>query len=162
MGTEPEILLAEDDKNYAEMVLMALAKRGWRERAFRVRDGGEALDYLFATGAHSDRGVSPLPKVMLLDLHLPKFDGREVLARLRQEPRTRALPVFMMTGSDDDRDIAECRRLGIEGYIVKPARFTTLIEVLERIGPYLAATGADPLTIASSNCEYDPRGVAGK
>ncbi len=139
MNDEPEILLVEDDKNYAEMILMALEKRGRRGRALRVRDGAEALDYLFCTGAHADRVDAPMPKVVLLDLHMPRLDGKEVLAQLRQDPRTRALPVFMMTGSDDDRNIAECRRLGIEGYIVKPARFTELVDMLAKVELYLAA-----------------------
>lgn len=139
MNDPSDILVVEDDRNYAEMILMALDKRGRRDRALWVWDGVEALDYLFCTGTYADRVDSPMPKIVLLDLHMPRLDGKEVLAQLRQDPRTRALPVFMMTGSDDDRNIAGCRRLGIEGYIIKPARFTELIDRLAIVEPYLAA-----------------------
>jgi CheY-like chemotaxis protein len=118
-----EILLVEDDSSDAELTLQAFAAARITNVVHLVRDGAEALDFLFATGAYAERRNSPRPQVVLLDLRLPKVSGLEVLRRLKSDRRTRAIPVVVLTASQKDRDIAECRRLGAEHYIVKPVDF---------------------------------------
>ena len=94
-----------------------------------AHDGAEALEFLFATGTHEDRAHRPLPGVILLDLNLPKIDGLEVLRRIKADKRTKRIPVIVLTVSNHDRDIASCRRLGVESYIVKPVGFQNFSEV---------------------------------
>jgi len=126
--TDPEavdILLVEDNPNDAELTQRALKKANLEARLTIARDGAEALDYLL-----SDR---PKPKVIFLDLKLPKINGIEVLRRIKADPRTRSLPVTVLTGSDWTRDFEECKRLGAETYIVKPVDFQRLSQVTPQL-----------------------------
>jgi CheY-like chemotaxis protein len=124
-----EILLIEDDQNDIELTLHAFRKARIANVVHVVRDGAQALDFLFANGAYSRRQNQPLPGVILLDLNLPRIGGLEVLRRIRSDKRTHKIAVVVLTGSNCDRDIAECRRLGAASYIVKPVGFQNFSEV---------------------------------
>ena len=136
-GTGPdqliEILLIEDNPHDAELTVRAFRKARMTNTVHVVPDGADALDFLFATGAHARRVHSALPGVILLDLNLPKVNGLEVLQRIKADERTRRIPVIVLTVSDRDRDITACRRLGAENYIVKPVGFSNFSKVM----PYL-------------------------
>ena len=124
-----EILLVEDEPNDVTMTLRAFRRAHFANPVHVVRDGREALDFTFGTGRHADRRDAPRPGIILLDLKLPKLGGIEVLRRLRADSRTRALPVIVLTASEHDHDAAECRRLGVETYLVKPVNFRSFSEV---------------------------------
>src|SRR5258708_39663676 len=120
------ILLVEDNANDEYLTLRALKKHNVANEVVVARDGVDALDYLFGTGAHAGRDVRDLPQVVLLDLKLPKVDGLEVLRRVRADERTRYLPVVVLTSSDEQRDLVESYRLGGISYIRKPADLAQL------------------------------------
>ena len=130
-GQDPfvEILLVEDSQSDAELTVRAFRKAKITNVLHIARDGAEALHFLFATGTHEGRKNQPLPGVILLDLNLPKVDGLEVLRRIKADSRIRHIPVIVLTGSKHDRDIAACRELGAESYIVKPVGFQNFSEV---------------------------------
>ncbi|HMP81888.1 MAG TPA: response regulator [Verrucomicrobiota bacterium] len=123
-----EILLVEDNPDDVEMELYAFKRARFANLVHVVRDGVEALDYLFRRGIHSNRPAGNDPQLVLLDLNLPKLGGIEVLRRMRAEKKTRAIPVVVLTVSQKDQDIAECQRLGVESYIVKPLDLQRLSE----------------------------------
>lgn len=131
-----DILLVEDNPNDVELTLHAFRKYRIANHIEVVRDGVEALDFLFATGAYADRDASHLPKVILLDLKLPRVDGLEVIRRLRANPLTRTLPVVVLTSSNEQRDIVESYNLGINSYIRKPVDFDQFSESVRTIGMY--------------------------
>jgi len=130
-GPDPfvEILLVEDNPDDVQLTLRAFRKARITNVVHVSRDGAEALDFLFATGAHGRRTNQPLPGVILLDLNLPKVDGLEVLRRIKADKTTKDIPVVVLTVSNHDGDIAECRRLGAACYIVKPVGFKNFSEV---------------------------------
>ena len=128
-----EILLVEDDPHDVKLTMRAFEKAQITNPVHVARDGAEALDFLFATGPFAHRGEDRQPKVILLDLNLPKITGVEVLRRIKADTRTRSIPVIILTASDRDRDIKECRRLGADSYIVKPVRFQNFCEVTPRL-----------------------------
>ena len=130
------LLLVEDDANDEALTLRALSKNGIRNEIVVIRDGVEALDYLFGRNAYAARDVSELPAVMLLDLKLPKIDGLEVLRRVRAYPRTRWLPIVILTSSNEDRDRAEGYSLGANSYVRKPVDFTEFVEAVRQLGLY--------------------------
>ncbi|AAR36652.1 response regulator [Geobacter sulfurreducens] len=130
------ILLVEDNPDDEVLTLRALGKHAITPDVTVVRDGVEALDFLFGTGSYSDRDLSIMPKLVLLDLKLPKVDGLEVLRRLRADQRTRLLPVVVFTSSNEEQDILECHNLGANSYIRKPVDFNQLSEALRLIGTY--------------------------
>jgi len=125
----PEILLVEDNPNDAEMTLRAFKKAKIANPLRVVRDGEQALDFLFATGEYAAWENRPLPAVILLDLNLPKISGIEVLRRIKADPRTASIPVIILTVSSLDHHIAACRLLGVHNYIIKPVGFRNLSEV---------------------------------
>ena len=131
-----EILLIEDNPNDAELAMYALQKNRLANHIVLLRDGAEALDYLFSeeVGAGSGRGGTP--QLILLDLKLPKIDGIDVLRRLKSDARTRCIPVVMLTSSREERDIAESYRLGVNSYIVKPVDFDQFTKAVQEIGLY--------------------------
>ncbi len=131
-----EILLVEDNLSDVELTLHALRKHNLANRIHVVRDGAEALDFLFCRGAYQDRDAGITPKVVLLDLKLPKVDGLEVLRQIRADEKTRVLPVVIMTSSRQERDIIESYKLGINSYIVKPVDFDQFCESVRQIGCY--------------------------
>jgi CheY-like chemotaxis protein/DNA-binding XRE family transcriptional regulator len=128
-----DILLAEDRDDDTELTLHALRNATITNRVHIVRDGAAALNFIFATGEYAHRRSADRPLVILLDLGLPKIDGLEVLRRIKADPRTRLLPVIVLTASSRDRDIAACKRLGADAYIVKPVDFKNLSAITPQL-----------------------------
>lgn len=131
-----EILLVEDSPTDAELTQRALHRRNLANRVRWVQDGAEALDFLFCRGAYADRAGDRQPRLVLLDLKLPKIDGIEVLQVLKADERTRAIPVVVLTSSAEQRDLVESYRLGVNSYIVKPVEFEKLVEVVSQANYY--------------------------
>src|SRR3989454_11903713 len=131
-----EILLVEDNPNDVELTLHAFRKHNLANRVHVARDGAEALDFLFRTGAYKDRHTQNSPHVVLLDLKLPKVNGLEVLQRMKEDAHIRMIPVVVLTSSREDRDITECYRLGVNSYIVKPVNFEQFTEAVRQLGLY--------------------------
>ena len=139
MGETPppaELLLVEDNPDDLELILRSLSRPPFQGRVFAVRDGAEALDFLFGTGIYASRAGNPPPKVILLDLKLPKVTGKEVLKRVRSDERLRRVPVVILTSSRQERDVAESYALGANSYVVKPVRFDELSRVIGQTGLY--------------------------
>lgn len=128
-----EVLLVEDSAEDAKLTLRAFADARFTNPICVARDGAEALDYLFGLGAFVDRAEAPPPQVVLLDINLPRVHGLEVLRRMKADVRTRDVPVVVLTVSDDDNIMAECRRLGVDTYIVKPVGFENFRKVASRL-----------------------------
>ena len=133
---EVEILLVEENPNDEELTPRALKKHNLTNKVHVVRDGAEALEFIFATGAYKDRKVENGPKVILLDLKLPKVDGLGVLRRIKSDERTKMTPVVVLTSSKEDRDIVESYKLGVNSYIVKPVNFDKFIQAVSQLGLY--------------------------
>lgn len=133
---EVEILLVEDNPADAELALRALKRNKIANNIIVVGDGEEALDFIFARGAFSGRKVEDGPKVVILDLKLPKVDGLEVLREMKSDPRTRIIPVVVLTSSKEEADIVESYRLGVNSYIVKPVDFEKFVESVRTLGFY--------------------------
>ena len=134
--SEVEILLVEDNSSDAELALRALKKHRLANHIVVVTDGEEALDFIFARGAFSNRSVTNGPKVILLDLKLPKVDGLEVLRAIKSDPRTQIIPVVVLTSSKQESDIVESYRLGVNSYIVKPVDFDKFVVAVRDLGMY--------------------------
>lgn len=131
---EVEVLLVEDNPSDAELTMRALKKSNLANKLFHVKDGAEAIDFLFSQGAYTDHRVESGPKVVLLDLKLPKVDGIEVLRKIKSDDRTRKIPVVVMTSSREDRDLNECYQLGVNGYVVKPVEFDDFARAVSQLG----------------------------
>ncbi len=131
-----EVLLVEDNPTDAELTLRALRGKGLRNNFVVARDGQEALDFLFAQGAYADRNMGKSPKLVLLDLRLPKVDGIEVLRKIKSDERTKMIPVVVLTSSRQEPDIEKCYQLGANSYIVKPVDFDKLVESVSTLGVY--------------------------
>lgn len=131
-----EILLVEDNPQDLELALRALKKANFANRIQVARDGEEALEFIFCEGAFSDRKIEDVPKVIMLDLKLPKVDGLEVLQRLKEDARTRSIPVVVLTSSREQRDVVESYRLGVNSYIVKPVNFEGFASAVRDLGMY--------------------------
>ena len=131
-----EILLVEDSAEDAELTLRALKKHNLANRIHHAKDGVEALDFLFARGPHAYQTTLRMLRVVLLDLKLPRVDGIEVLTRMRADPRTKLVPVVVLTSSREDPDISRCYALGVNSYIVKPVAFEEFIKVVSSLGLY--------------------------
>ncbi|MDO8988645.1 MAG: response regulator [Sideroxyarcus sp.] len=131
-----EILLVEDNPTDAELCIRALKKSNLANELVWVKDGAEALDFLFGTGAYAGRDLAATPKVVLLDLRLPKVDGMEVLRRIKEDERSRAIPVVVLTSSKEDRDIAESYQLGVNSFISKPVEFDAFAKTVSELGLY--------------------------
>lgn len=130
------ILLVEDRAQDEKLTLRALKKNGILNEVIVARDGAEALDYLFAQGAHAGRDPGQLPQFILLDLNLPKISGLDVLRQVRADPRTRMLPVVILTSSKEEKDLVAGYGLGANSYIVKPVDFIQFSEVVRELGLY--------------------------
>ena len=135
-SNEVEILLVEDNPNDAELALRALKKNNIANNVLVLTDGEEALNFLFAKGAYKERRVENGPKIILLDLKLPKVDGLEVLREIKGDPRTKIIPVIILTSSKEEKDIIESYKLGVNSYIVKPVDFDKFIIAVRDIGLY--------------------------
>lgn len=131
-----EILYAEDNPQDSELTLRSLKKHNLPNQVKHVRDGEEALEYLYVTGRYADRDKTRVPSLILLDLKMPKVDGIEVLRRVRNEENTKMLPVMILTFSAEEKDIIESYKLGVNSYVVKPFEFNKFGEVASKIGFY--------------------------
>jgi CheY-like chemotaxis protein len=130
------ILLVEDNPDDVELTVIAFKKNHIANEIVVARDGVEALDYLFGTGIHAGRDLNIMPTVILLDLKLPKIDGMEVLKRLRENERTKRIPVVVLTSSKEQQDVIESYNLGANSYVRKPVDFTTFMEAAKQLGLY--------------------------
>jgi CheY-like chemotaxis protein len=137
------ILLVEDNPNDLELTLVALEKSQLANEVVIVRDGAEALNYLFRQGAYADRPQGN-PAVVLLDLKLPKVDGLEVLERIKNVPELKSIPVVMLTTSREETDLARSYRLGVNAYVVKPVGFKDFIEAIQDLGVFWAVLNEPP------------------
>jgi len=144
MNRSHTILLVEDNPYDVELTLRAFEQSKIKNEIVAVRDGNEALDYLFGTGAHAGRDLRNAPEVVLLDLKLPKVDGLEVLRRLRADARTRRLPVVVLTSSSEEQDIIASYDLGANSFIRKPVDFAQFIEAVNHLGLYWLVLNESP------------------
>ena len=133
---EIEILLVEDNPTDAELTIRALKKKNLANKLVWVKDGAEALDFLFATGDYAERSKEDLPKLVLLDLRMPKVDGLEVLQKIKSDERTKKIPVVVLTSSKEDEDIVESYKLGVNSYVSKPVEFDEFTKAVSTLGLY--------------------------
>jgi len=133
---EVEILLVEDNETDAELTIRALKRSNLANKLVWVKDGAEALDFIFAEGNYSERDIEGLPRLILLDLRMPKVDGLEVLQTIKADERTRMIPVVVLTSSKEDRDIVESYELGVNSYVSKPVEFDEFTEAVSTLGLY--------------------------
>lgn len=145
---EVEILLVEDNSADAELTLHALKQNGLINKIHTVRDGAEALDFLFCRGKYADREFSHAPRVVLLDIKLPKVDGIEVLRAVKNDPRTRTIPVVILTSSREDRDRLNGYALGVNSYLQKPVDFDSFREMVKQLGMYWMVVNVPPPAVA--------------
>ena len=131
-----EILIVEDTPEDLELALRALRKANLTNRIQIARDGAEAMEFIFAEGKHSGRKIEDGPKVVLLDLKIPKIDGMEVLRRIKSDPRTKTIPVVVLTSSKEQKDVVESYQLGVNSYIVKPVNFERFAAAVQDLGMY--------------------------
>lgn len=141
---EIEILLVEDNPSDAEMTIRALKKNKIANRIVHLKDGAEALEFFFATGQYANRDVHNRPKMILLDLKMPKVSGLEVLERLKGDPHTKSIPVVVLTSSKEDPDIQKCYSLGVNSYIVKPVGFENFVKIILELGLYWMVLNQPP------------------
>jgi two-component system response regulator len=139
-----EILLVEDNPHDAELTLRALRKRKLANSVLHVKDGEEALHWLFGTGPYADRDSNQKPKLVLLDLKLPKVDGLEVLRQVRAREETKLIPMVILTSSRVDQDVVESYRFGVNSYIVKPVNFDNFSEAVASAGHYWVLVNQEP------------------
>ena len=133
---EVEILLVEDNPDDLDMAVHALRKMKLANKIQVARDGVEALDFIFCRGVFAGRKFENAPKVVLLDLKLPKVDGLEVLRQIKDDPRTKSIPVVVLTSSKEQNDVVESYKLGVNSYIVKPVNFERFFEAVQQLGMY--------------------------
>jgi CheY-like chemotaxis protein len=145
---EVDILLVEDNKDDLELTLHALRKERLANRIQIARDGEEALDFLFCRNGFAERSFEQPPRLVLLDLKLPKVDGMEVLRHLKAEPRTRTIPVVILTSSKEERDLINSYNLGVNSYIQKPVDFDQFRETVKRVGMYWLLVNQPPVAEA--------------
>lgn len=133
---EIEILLVEDSPYDAELTIRELTRRNLANKLVHLKDGAEALEFIFGTGAYAGRDTRQHPRVILLDLKLPKVDGLEVLRALKSDPRTQTIPVVIMTSSQEQRDVVDSYHLGVNSYVVKPVDFESFATAVAEVGLY--------------------------
>ena len=145
-STSLEILLVEDSPDDLELTQRALRKANLTNPIHVARDGAEALDFIFCEGDYAGRDIENPPRVILLDLKLPKVDGLEVLKRIKADPRTAAIPVVVLTSSKEQNDVVESYALGVNSYIVKPVNFERFAEAVQQLGMYWLLLNQPPRT----------------
>jgi len=133
---EVEILFIEDNHDEAELTIRSLKKHNLANKLMHIDDGADALDFIFAKGIYSERVNSPEPKLIILDLKLPKIDGLEILRQLKAEDKTKLIPVVVLTSSQEEKDVIESYRLGVNSYIVKPVNFESFGKAVADLGLY--------------------------
>jgi CheY-like chemotaxis protein len=131
-----EILLVEDNHSDAEMTMRALRKSNFLNKLYWVKDGVEALEFVRCEGEYEGRNPHQLPKLLLLDLKMPRLDGLDVLRELKGDERTREIPIVAMTSSNQEGDLTECYRLGVNGFVTKPVQFGSFVEAVAQIGMF--------------------------
>jgi len=139
-----EILIVEDNPQDAELSLRALRKHNLANKIYVAEDGAEALDFIFCTGKYASRNILNPPKVIFLDLNLPKISGLEVLREIRSNPQTKMLPVVMVTSSREDPDIKKAYELGVNSYVVKPVNFDDFVNAMSHTGLYWLLVNEPP------------------
>ena len=144
MTKEVEILLVEDSASDAEMTIRALKKNHLANQLLHVHDGAEALDFIFAEGEYAGRQIQNVPRVILLDLKMPKVNGIEVLQKIRADERTKRIPVVVLTSSKEDPDIKKCYDLGANSYVVKPVEFDDFQKAISDLGLYWMIVNQNP------------------
>jgi len=145
MNNEVEILLVEDNPNDAELALRALKKHNLANNVAVVTDGEEAIDFVFARSKYEHRKTESGPRIILLDLKLPKVDGLEVLRAIKGDPRTKIIPVIVLTSSREEKDIVESYKLGVNSYILKPVDFDKFVDAVKEIGYYWLLLNQSPI-----------------
>lgn len=145
-GNDLDILLVEDNQNDVDLTLHTLRREKLANNVLVVRDGEEALDFVFCRGAYRRRSFEHPPRLILLDLKLPKYDGMEVLRQIKGDSRTRTIPVVIMTSSKEERDLAGSYQLGANSYIQKPVEFSQFRETVKAVGLYWLVTNQPPVT----------------
>jgi two-component system response regulator len=151
MNTTVDILLVEDSQDDIDLALHALRHGKLANSIFVVRDGEEALDFLFCRGAYAERSSDHPPKLVLLDLKMPKIDGLQVLKQLKGDPRTKAIPVVIMTSSKEERDLIEGYNSGVNSFIQKPVDFEQFRETVKTLGLYWLVVNQAPVNRESRN-----------
>jgi two-component system, response regulator len=148
-----DILLVDDSQDDVDLTLHALRAENLANNVFIARDGEEALDFLFCTGPHSERSFDHPPKLVLLDLKLPKVDGMQVLKQIKGDPRTKTIPVVLMTSSREERDMASGYSLGVNSYLQKPVDFEQFRRMVKLLGMYWLVTNQAPLANGKAAAE---------
>jgi two-component system response regulator len=144
MIQDVEILLVDDNAGDAEMTIRALSKVSRINNLLRVKDGADALDFLFAKGAYAERFMGVAPKLIILDLKMPKVSGKEVLSKIKKDDRTRKIPLVILTSSREPLDVKECYDLGANGYVVKPVEFDAFSAAVAELGKYWLVINEPP------------------
>jgi len=144
MAQEIEILLVEDNASDAEMTIDALHMNKLGNKVFHVINGAEALDFIFGEGRFTDRKVNNPPKLVLLDLKMPKLSGMEVLQKMKADERTKKIPIVILTSSKEDPDIKDCYDLGVNSYVVKPVEFDEFQKAISNLGLYWMIVNQSP------------------
>jgi len=133
---EIEVLLVEDNETDAELTIMALRRKNLANNLVWVKDGEEALEFIFATGRYSEREIHDFPKLVLLDLRMPKVDGLEVIRKIKEDGSTNKIPIVVLTSSKEDKDIVESYNFGVNSYVSKPVEFDEFREAVSTLGLY--------------------------
>ena len=140
-----EILLVEDSPADAKLTIRALKKGGLTNKVHHVKDGSEALDFIYYKGTYTSRDIQERPKLILLDLKMPKVDGIQVLEKLKSDPDTKSIPVVILTSSNEDPDIKKCYALGANSYILKPVESDNFFRAIKELGMYWMVLSSSPL-----------------
>jgi CheY-like chemotaxis protein len=148
VSTQVEILIVEDNPHDLEMTMRGLQKARLVNNIHVARDGEEALDFIFCEGPHAGRSMEDQPRVILLDIKLPKVDGLEVLTRLKADPRTSNIPVVMLTSSQEQSDLIQSYQQGVNSYIVKPVNFESFVQAVADLGMYWVLLNQPPAASA--------------
>ncbi len=139
-----EILLIEDNPHEAQLIVRALTKNNLANKLLHLDDGADAINFIFAEGKYSDRKINNHPKLILLDLKIPKVDGLEILKRVKTDERTKTIPIIILTSSQEEQDIVESYKLGANSYLVKPVDFNSFHKIVTDLGLYWMVMNVNP------------------
>lgn len=144
MNQQTDIILVEDNDSDAEFTIRALRQTGVVNGILHFPDGEEALDYIFCAGDYAKRNIREMPKLVILDMKMPKLNGLDIVKKIKTDERTRKMPVVLLTSSKEENDVAEGYKLGVNSYVVKPVIFDDLIKVVAAIGTYWMSVNQSP------------------